>query len=278
MGNLHKLESKIVDLLYKNSYSLPRDVEKALKKAIEKEKGIGLMVMKDVIDNIEIAKKNKIPLCQDTGMLIFFVCYPKKYSRQQLKKIIQRATEKAIKKVPLRQNSIDSLTGKILKNSIPEIFFEEWENNHLKIILMLKGGGSENMGKLYSLPDENLKAGRDLHGVRKCILDAVLKAQGNWCPPGIIGAAIGGSRDAVTKESKKQLLRNISDKNKNPILRKFEQELLKDINKLRIGPNGLGGKTTALAVKIASLPRHPASFFLDVSFLCWNARKGELKF
>jgi len=143
---------------------------------------------------------------------------------------------------------------------------------------MLKGGGSENVGLSYKLPNKELNADRSLKGVKKCILDAVVKAQGKACPPYIIGAAIGGSKDITSFLSKKQILRNIQDKNKDPSLNKIEQELKEEINTLGIGPLGLGGKTTCLAVKIAASARHPASFFVDISFCCWACRRGSLKY
>ncbi len=274
------LVNSIVKLYQKAATTLPLDIETKLRNSGKNENGTAKQVLKDIIKNIEIAKGSKRPLCQDTGIPIFFVHYSKRYSQRELKRAIKKATKKATGIIPLRPNAVDSLTGENSGNNLgkdfPEIFFEEWDKDFLKITLLLKGGGSENMAKLYKLPDENLDAQRDLNGIRKCILDAVCQAQGKWCPPGIIGVAIGGSRDAVTKESKRQLLRNIDDINTNPQLKKLEISLLKEINSLGIGPNGLGGKTTALSLKIASLHRHPASFFVDVSFLCWAARKASL--
>jgi len=143
---------------------------------------------------------------------------------------------------------------------------------------MLKGGGSENVGITYSLPNKDLDAGRNLEGVRKCVLDAVFKAQGKACPPYVIGAAIGGSKDVVACLSKKQLLRKLNDVNEDSELDRFEKELKEDLNKLGIGPLGLGGKTTCLAVKIAESSRHPASYFADISFCCWACRRGQLKY
>jgi fumarate hydratase class I len=142
----------------------------------------------------------------------------------------------------------------------------------------MKGGGSENMSRQYSLPDSSIGAGRDLEGVRRCILDAVQKAQGYGCAPGILGVCIGGDRACGFEEAKHQLLRKLDDVNRAPELARLEKRILKEANSLGIGPMGLGGKTTLLGVKIGSRPRVPASFFVTVAYLCWAARRQTVKF
>jgi fumarate hydratase class I len=138
----------------------------------------------------------------------------------------------------------------------------------------MKGGGSENMSRQYSLPDQTLGAGRDLEGVRRCILDAVQKAQGYGCAPGILGVCIGGDRATSFECAKLQLLRPLAgDKNPDPALGRLEKKILEEANSLKIGPMGLGGETTLLGVKICARPRVPASFFVTVAYLCWAARR-----
>jgi fumarate hydratase class I len=197
-----------------------------------------------------------------------------------MKEEILRATRIATKKIPLRPNAVDILTDKNSGDNtgigFPVIYFEETKNRQLTIDLMLKGSGSENIGQLYKLPVEELKAERDLEGVRKCVLDTVYKAQGRGCPPYIIGVGIGASKDQVTKLSKEQLIRNLKDTNDSKVLSNIEKSILNDINKLGIGPLGFGGKTTALGVKIGINHRHPASYFVDVSVACWADRKARL--
>ena len=146
--------------------------------------------------------------------------------------------------------------------------------------LVLKGGGSENMSRQYSLPDSTLGAGRDIAGVRKCILDAVVKAQGFGCAPGILGVCIGGDRATAYEVAKEQLLRSLdaSGESSDAVLRRLEKSILRESNSLGIGPMGLGGKTTLLGVRIASRPRVPASFFVTVAYMCWACRRGSLKF
>ena len=206
-----------------------------------------------------------------------------------LQKLIKKAIISATKKGYLRQNSVDSITGKNSGNNIgpgaPVIHAEPWKKDTFEIKLMLKGGGCENVGAQYSLPDGRVGAGRDLKGVKKCILDAVQNAQGKGCGPGILGVAIGGDRGTGYAASKEQFLRKLPDVNKNPELAKMEKEVTEEANTLGIGPMGFGGKTTLLGTKITALNRVPASFFVSVSYMCWAFRrqgavvtnKGEIK-
>jgi fumarate hydratase class I len=140
----------------------------------------------------------------------------------------------------------------------------------------MKGGGSENMSRQFSLPDASIGAGRDLEGVRRAVLTAVQQAQGYGCAPGILGVCIGGDRASGYEEAKLQLLRNLADTNPDPVLARLERRILREANSLGIGPMGLGGKTTLLAVKIGARPRVPASFFVTVAYLCWAARRRSI--
>ncbi|MDI6814385.1 MAG: fumarate hydratase, partial [Desulfitobacteriaceae bacterium] len=140
----------------------------------------------------------------------------------------------------------------------------------------LKGGGCENVGAQYSLPYNALKAGRDLEGVRKVVLDAVHQAQGQGCAPGILGVAIGGDRGSSYYASKEVLFRHLDDENENPELAQLEKRLTEEANQLGIGPMGFGGKTTVLGTKITALNRLPASFFVTVSYMCWAYRRRRM--
>lgn len=271
----------LVKLFTKAATSLPTDVESYLKSAYRREKDLNARRSFSIIlENIRIAKESKRPICQDTGVPVFFVRIPKNISQLKLKDYIVKATRIATKKIPLRPNAVDILTEKNSGDNtgigFPIIYFEEARDNKLVIDLMLKGGGCENVGKLYNLPIKELQAERDLSGIRKCVIDAVYNAQGMGCPPYVIGVGIGASKDQVTKLSKEQLLRKLGDKNKYIILEKLEKNLIKEINKLGIGPLGFGGKTTALEVKIGINHRHPASYFVDVSMSCWADRRARL--
>lgn len=270
----YSIESEIIELYRKTATELPNDVVVALKKAEQKEANrIAKEALGHILENISLAKKESKPICQDTGTPIFYIERPKKYSERELTKIIERATVRATEEIPLRPNAVNILAGKSIGNK-PIIHFEE--SKKLEIELLLKGGGSENISAIYKLPNEELNADRDFDGVRKCILDSAFKAQGKGCPPYIIGVAIGRDIEEVAHLSKKQLLRKLSDKNSNKLLNRLETKTLKEINQLGIGPMGFGGKTAALALKIITVERHPATYFVGISFGCWCLRRQSI--
>ncbi len=279
-----KLRNAIVELYRLAATSLPADIEVALRGALKKEKrgSAAGTALSAILENIKLARETLRPVCQDTGVPIFFVKMPCGFSQLEIENEIIRATRIATKNIPLRANAVDVLTDKNSGDNtgvgFPVIYFEETKDKKLAIDLMLKGSGSENIGQLYKLPLQELKAERDLEGVRKCILDAVHKAQGKGCPPYIIGVGIGATKDQVTKVSKEQLMRDLNDMNANATLAKLEKRILDDVNRLGIGPIGFGGKTTALAVKIGACHRHPASYFVDVSINCWASRRAGITF
>ncbi|MFA4918992.1 MAG: fumarate hydratase [Thermodesulfovibrionales bacterium] len=279
-----KLRNAIVELYRLAATSLPADIEAALRGALKKEKrgSAAGTALSAILENIKLARETLRPVCQDTGVPIFFVKMPCGFSQLEIENEIIRATRIATKNIPLRANAVDVLTDKNSGDNtgvgFPVIYFEETKDKKLAIDLMLKGSGSENIGQLYKLPLQELKAERDLEGMRKCILDAVHKAQGKGCPPYIIGVGIGATKDQVTKVSKEQLMRDLNDMNANATLAKLEKRILDDVNRLGIGPIGFGGKTTALAVKIGACHRHPASYFVDVSINCWASRRAVITF
>ena len=277
MGTVEKL----ADLIAETSSSLPKDVEAALKKARrgEADGSSAGVVLETILDNVRLARRKGLPLCQDTGTLAFYIdaALRRKVSPSVVKKAVALATARGC----LRKNCIDSVTGKSYDDNCadgaPVIHYVDWqEPGH--VTLLLKGGGSENMSRQYSLPDMTIGAGRDLAGVRRCILDAVMKARGFGCAPGILGVCVGGDRATAYEVAKEQLLRPLGAKGASPdaTLAKLEREILRDANTLGIGPMGLGGKTTLLGVRIAARPRVPASFFVTVAYMCWACRRGEV--
>jgi len=277
-----KLRDGIVELYRKVATSLPPDVEDALKSAYASEKkgSNAKKSLEVILENIRLARETSRPICQDTGVPVFYVKTPIGLSQIELEKTIIEATRIATEKVPLRPNAVDIITDKNTGDNtgagFPIIYFHETPDSTLSIDLMLKGCGCENVGQIYKLPNEELKADRDRDGVRKCILDAVYKAQGRGCPPYTIGGGIGAAKDQVTRLAKEQLMRRLTDINNSDILSKLEKRLLKEINALGIGALGFGGKTTALGVKIGVNHRHPASYFVDISVSCWANRRGRL--
>lgn len=269
---------KLVELIRETSSSIPEDIEKAIKAALKKEEknSSAAVILKTIIDNCKLARKESTPLCQDTGTLTFFVdsSLKKKVTVDAIKKAAAIATKRGY----LRKNCIDSITGKSYDDNCAEgAPVVHYVDNKPGVTLILKGGGSENMSRQYSLPDAALGAGRDLTGVRKCLLDAVQKTQGYGCAPGILGVCVGGDRATGYEVAKEQLLRNLADKHPDKTLAKLEKDILTDANTLGIGPMGLGGKTTLLGVKIASRPRVPASFFVTVAYMCWAARRRTIQ-
>jgi fumarate hydratase class I len=272
----------IVDLYRRAATSLPPDVETALKSSLRKEDAgsNASAALSTILKNVDIARRTSRPICQDTGVPVFFLKVPVGLNHLRLRRQIFKATRIATKEIPLRPNAVDILTeknsGDNTGKGFPVIYIEETNSKKLTMDLMLKGSGSENIGQLYKLPIAELGAERDLEGVRRCVLDAVYAAQGRGCPPYIVGVGIGAAKDQVTKIAKEQLIRNIGDLNEYDALSRLEKDLLRDINRLGIGPLGLGGRTTAIAVKVGVNHRHPASYFVDVSIACWADRRARL--
>jgi fumarate hydratase class I len=271
-----------VEIIRKTSTELPHDVVEAIGKGREaeqkEEKGSrGDYALGIIEKNIGLAKVKSQPLCQDTGSILFYIHYPRELDNHEIEETVRKAVAHATEKGYLRQNSVDSLTGKNNGTNVgpgtPTLHMEPWKKDHFDIRLMLKGGGCENVGAQYSLPDSRIGAGRDLAGVKKCILDCVQQAQGKGCGPGILGVTIGGDRATGYLSSKEQFLRKIGERSDNPVLAQLEVECTEDANKLGIGPMGFGGKTTLLDVKVNALNRLPASFFVSVSYMCWAFRR-----
>jgi len=278
------LTSEILELVRFTSTNLPPDVEKKLRTAVEQEDpgSAAHSTLNTIVTNVEMARENSTPICQDTGTPIFYVHYPEGWSTRKLKTQIQDAVIQATEKAYLRPNSVDSLTGKNTGNNTgddhyPTIHFEEVdEDQPLVIELILKGGGCENVGAQYKLPDNRLGAGRDLEGVRKVVLDSVHQAQGMGCAPGALGVAIGGDRGASYLASKEALFRDLDDRNPDEVLAALEDRLTDEANQLGVGPMGFGGKTTVLGTKIKGLHRLPASYFVSVSYMCWAFRRRKM--
>src|SRR5436190_1044618 len=273
------LQDSLLELIRRTSTEIPDDVHKAIINALEQEKKgtIAESAMKIIDQNIALAKNKSQPICQDTGSIIFYVDCPLGYDQLAFEEAAREAVKLATKKGYLRQNSVDSITGKNDGTNVgqgsPTAHFHQHRSAEVRVRLVLKGGGCENVGAQYSLPSEKLEANRDLEGCRKVILDAVLQAQGKGCGPGILGVCIGGDRATGYEYSKQQLLRKLTDRNPVPELDELEQEILKTANDLGIGPMGFGGRTTLLGVKICAMNRVPASFFVTISYMCWAYRR-----
>jgi fumarate hydratase class I len=273
------LQDSMVELIRRTSAEIPDDVQQAIVRSLEEEKKgtIAESALKIIERNIELAKQKSQPICQDTGSILFYVNAPVGFDQIAFEETAREAVTFATRKGYLRQNSVDSLTGKNDGTNVgpgsPTIHFHQHRAPHVEVRLVLKGGGCENVGAQYSLPNEKLHANRDLDGCRKVILDAVLQAQGKGCGPGILGVCIGADRAMGYEFSKQQFLRTLPDRNPVTELDGLEQDVLKTANELGIGPMGFGGKTTLLGVKVCAANRLPASFFVSVSYMCWAYRR-----
>lgn len=277
--SMNELTGSLIELIRRTSAEIPADVNKAIMAALENEKKgtIAESALKIIDRNIELAKTKSQPICQDTGSVIFYVDCPVGMDQIEFEDAARMAVKQATKRGFLRQNSVDSLTGRNdgtnLGPGAPAMHFHQHRGEDLSVRLVLKGGGCENVGAQYSLPNTKLKANRDLDGCRKVILDAVVQAQGRGCGPGILGICIGGDRATGYEHSKQQFLRQLEDSNPVPELAELEQDIVKTANELGIGPMGFGGKTTLLGCKIGALNRVPASYFVSVSYMCWAYRR-----
>jgi fumarate hydratase class I len=280
---MQDLTAAILELIRRTATDLPADVEKRLRAALEQEApgSAARGALETIIKNVELSRENSTPICQDTGTPIFYVRYPEGWSTIQLRRQIRAALAEATQRSYMRPNAVDAVYDKNSGNNLggedfPFVHFEEIEGDELTVELMLKGGGCENVGAQYSLPDNRLGAGRDLGGVRKVVLDAVHRAQGQGCAPGILGVSVGGDRGSGYLASKEILLDKMDEASPDPKLAALEKQLTDEANQLGIGPMGFGGKTTVLGTRITGLSRLPASYFVTVSYMCWAYRRRKM--
>jgi fumarate hydratase, class I len=280
------LKDSLIELITQTSTNLPPDVRAAMGLALDSEvpgtqsaQALGI-----IASNIDMAQQDEGPICQDTGMPTFQVHTPVGVNQIQIKRAIHEAVAEATRRGKLRPNSVDSLTGKNsgdnLGGETPVIHFEQWEEDDIEVKLILKGGGCENKNIQYSLPCELEhmgRAGRDLEGVRKCILHAVWQAQGHGCAPGAVGVCIGSDRAHGYVLAKNQLFRTLDDVNPVPELAKLESEIMEEANRIGVGAMGFGGNVSLIGCKVMAANRLPASFFVSVAYDCWAFRRLGLR-
>ncbi|HML05027.1 MAG TPA: fumarate hydratase [Methanobacterium sp.] len=266
------IKNAIFNLFKDAVIKLPDDVKKALLDAYKNEdQKLARLNLKAILDNIEAAEKLGVPMCQDTGLPIVFVKLGK-VEVENLIEGIKKGVAKATEEVPLRPNVVNPITrentGDNTGNLMPQVDIELVEDEILQLTAFPKGIGSENNNALkMALPGEGIE------GIKKFVLDTVIAAGGKPCPPIVVGVGIGGSSDLAMKLAKKSLLSKIGERNPDETLAKLEEEMLNEINQTGIGPMGLGGKTTALDVKILTADTHTAGLPIGVCIQCWAARQ-----
>lgn len=278
MDTAKVLENVAFNILKQAVIYLPDDVKQALKKAYAEETSdTGKTQLKAILDNVELAEKYEAPVCQDTGTIIFYVkAGAKAKDLDRVESALTGATRRATKEVPLRPNAVEPFTGKNSGDNtgryLPYINWEIVTGDGMEMTVMTKGGGSENvcLGGMI-VPSEGIK------GLKKFVVDAVVKAGAQPCPPTILGIAMGGGADISMKLAKKTLLLPLNEHNPDPEIAKLEKEILEAVNMTGIGPMGLGGKTTVLGVHIDYAYRHPASFPATVAFNCWASRRSSAR-
>lgn len=279
---MSQVRENLLALITETSTNLPPDVRRALKRAqLQEEFGTrAALALNTIVDNVVSAEEDVQPICQDTGMPTFIVHCPVGYNQLVLAQDIRWAVAEATKLGKLRPNSVDPLTGKNTGNNLgagtPVMHFHQWEKDEVEIRLILKGGGCENKNIQYALPTDLPglgRAGRDLDGIRKCILHAVYQAQGFGCSAGFIGVGIGGDRTTGYELAKEQLFRLADDVNPNPVLAQLENYIMEKANLLGIGTMGFGGKVSLLGCKVGVMNRIPASFYVSVAYNCWAFRR-----
>ena len=276
-----KFHAQMLELIRRTSAFLPPDVTQVIEmhRALEQQGSKAGLALDLVSQNIGLAKQLSAPICQDTGTITFYVRTPVGFDQLELEELCCEAVAEATAKGYLRQNSVDSVTGKNTGNNLgpgsPVFHWHQHRQDTVDVRLVLKGGGCENMSAQYSLPVtlSGKRCDRDLDGVRACILDGVWNAQGKGCGPGFLGVCIGGDRATGYEHAKEQLLRELDDSNPVPELATLEARILDEANKLDIGPMGFGGKLTVGSCKIGARNRLPASFFVSIAYMCWAYRR-----
>ena len=272
------VENVAVELLRQAVTKLPRDVKEALQRAHrEEESDVGKTQLETILNNVELAEKTGTPMCQDTGVIIFYVkAGAQAKGLDKIEEALINATKRATKEVPLRPNSVGILTRKNTGDNtgryIPYINWKIVPGDNIELTAFPKGGGSENVCALGMI-----RPGEGLNGLKKFVIDTVLNAGAKPCPPNILGVGVGGGADIAMKIAKAALSRPIDKPNPDPELAKLERELYEAANMTGIGPMGLGGKFTVLGVNVDHANRHPASYPVAVAVQCWAARRASAR-
>jgi len=261
------------DLAISANRNLPDDVLRAFRRAREVEESpVGRSVLDKLIENAEIAQREQVPICQDTGLAVLFVELGQEVQVEGgLSAAINEGVRQGYNKGFLRKSAADPVSRKNTGDNTPAIIhYDLVPGDKVRISFMAKGGGAENMSAVHML-----KPAQGLDGIKKAVVETVSKAGANPCPPIIVGVGLGGTFELCAINAKKALLRPLGSLNPDPELVVLEKELLEQVNNLGIGPAGFGGRTTALGVHVLKAPCHIASLPLAVNIQCHASRHGE---
>lgn len=269
------IKEKVKEVCIETNYILGEDVIKSLQRALDQEESpLGREILNQLIENARIAREEKIPLCQDTGLAVVFVERGEEVfiDGGSLVDAINQGVRMGYEEGYLRKSVCHPFTRKNTGDNTPAIIhYELVAGDRLKINFCAKGGGSENMSRATML-----KPSDGLAGVEDFVVNRVWEAQANPCPPIIVGVGIGGTMERAAFLAKKSLLRKVGEESNDCGLAEMEKRLLKKINELGIGPAGLGGRNTALAVHVLMEPCHIASLPVAVNINCHSSRHGEI--
>ena len=272
--NVRLIAEKVRDLCMEANNDLGEDVLQAFDRAMKKEESpLGVEILKELKENARIAKEERVPICQDTGFAVVFVELGQDVHLVggDLREAIEEGVRQGYRDGYLRKSICHPFTRANTGDNTPAILHTEVvPGNKIKIIVAPKGGGSENMSRVIMLTPSD-----GVEGIKRFVVQRVRESGSNPCPPTIVGVGIGGTFEQAALLAKKSLLRPLGSKNPDPELGKLESEILTEINKLGIGPQGLGGRTTSLAVHIFMMPCHIASFPLAVNIQCHAQRHKE---
>ncbi len=269
------MTEKVRDLCMKANTDLGEDVLQAFDRAMEREESsLGIEILKELKENARIAKEENVPICQDTGFAVVFIELGQDVHLfgGNLNEAIEEGVRQGFRDGYLRKSICHPFTRANTGDNTPAIIHTEVvPGDNVKIIVAPKGGGSENMSRVVMLTPSD-----GIEGIKRYVVQRVRESGSNPCPPTIVGVGIGGTFERAALLAKKSLLRPLGSKNPVAELDQLESEILTEINRLGIGPQGLGGRTTSLAVHILLMPCHIASFPLAVNIQCHAQRHKEI--
>jgi fumarate hydratase subunit alpha len=272
--NVKMITEKVRALCMEANTDLGQDVLQAFDRALEKEESpLGIEILKELKENARIAREERVPICQDTGFAVVFLELGQDVHLVggDLREAILEGVRQGYQEGYLRKSICHPFTRANTGDNTPAVIHTEIvPGEKVKITIAPKGGGSENMSRVVMLTPSD-----GVEGIKRFVVQRVKESGSNPCPPTIVGVGIGGTFEQAALLAKKSLLRPLASRNPDPELDKLESEILDEINRLGIGPQGLGGRTTSLAVQILMMPCHIASFPLAVNIQCHAQRHKE---